>query len=293
MMTLALAVLLAQMTQDPVYSGPQKGEKTAAFKVVDMNSDKKGQEVDYIAEWKGAPTLIVFVHELTRPVAQLLRKLDEHRTKRADLRSIIVLLGEDPNKNERYAPVLQSIMKYKSVLAVSSDGKEGPGGYGLNKDVQVTAIVAKDNIVTGNWAITSPNETDAPAICKTIDDTMGFQERKPDMEARVAALEAEIRELRGMIEKLLKQQPAKQPERKLPGAAPKDATLNGLMRMLIRAERTNDEVDATLRDMEAHVKDKADLEKELVDGFILLRELKYGTEYAQKSIRDYLEKLKK
>jgi hypothetical protein len=295
MTTIILALtLLTQMSQEKVYSGPQKGEKTPGFKVVDMNSDRKGQEVDYVAEWKGAPTLIVFVHELTRPVAQLLRKLDEHRTRRADLRSIIVLLGEDPDKNERYAPVLQGIMKYKSVLAVSSEGKEGPGSYGLNRDVQVTVVVAKDNVVTGNWAITSPNETDAPAICKTIDDTMGFQEPKPDLEARVAALEKEIRELKEMVDRLLKQQPpAAKPERRLPGAAPKDATLNGLMRKMINRERTNDEIDATLTEMEEYVQGKPDLEKELVDGFILLRELKYGTEHAQKVIRDYLERLKK
>lgn len=310
MKAIALALLLAQMSQDTsfdsrraplpqdrVYSGPQKGEKTPSFKVVDMNSDKKGQEVDYIAEWKGAPTLVVFVHELTRPVAQLLRKLDEHRSKRDALRSIIVLLGDDPNKNERYAPVLQGIMKFKSVLGVSSDGKEGPGSWGLNREVQVTVVLAKDNLVAGNWAITVPNETDAPSITKAIDEVLGVQEGmdapKGDLEARVATLEKEVRELRALIEQLLKQQ-ARPPERKpLPGAAPKDATLNALMRKVIRPERTNEEVDATIKEMEQYINGKADLDKEMVDGFILLRELKYGTDYAQKCIREYLDKLKK
>jgi len=280
MTTIALALLLSQM-QDPVFSGPQKGEKTPAFKVLDL----QGREVDCLTEWKGAPALIVFIHELTRPSAQVLRKLDEHVGRREGLKALIVLLGDDINKNERYAPLFQSIMKFRGVLGTSVDGKEGPGAYGLNRAVQLTILIAKDNVVAGNWAITSPSDTDAPAITKAIDEMLGM---KPNpLEDRVAALEKEVRELRVLVEELRRGQ-APKPERKLPGAAPTDATLNGLMRRLIRPERTDAEVDGVLKEMDDYAKTD-ELKKQVIDGFVLLRELKYGTEYAQKKIKERCE----
>ncbi len=283
-MMLALLALLVQREQEKPLSGPQKGEKTPAFKVLDL----EGKERDWVTEWKGAPALIVFVHELTRPGAQLMRKLDDHAARRG-IKSLLVLLGDDVNKNERYAPVLQGIVKFKSTLGVSPDGKEGPGAYGLNKEVQVTVLLAKDDLVAGNWALTQPNDTDTPGITKAIDELLGV---KPDpLEERVAALEKEVRELRALVERLQQAQKP-QPERKLP-PAPKDATLNGLMRRLIRKEAAEADVDAIVKEIEEHIQGKDDLKKEAIDGYALLKELKYGTEHAQKRIGEALEALKK
>lgn len=294
---IGLAVLLAQ---DKVYSGPQKGEKTPGFKVVDVNGEHKGKEVDYVGEFAGAPTLLIFIHELTRPAAQLFRKLDEHAANRKGLRWLIVLLTEDMNKTERYAPIMQGSIKLKGTIGISTDGKEGPGSYGLNKDVSLTIVLAKDNLVVGNWAILSPNETDAPKITQAIDDLLGVKQDetktmeapKGDLEARVAALEREIKELRALVEKL-QPKPVERPARKPAGGPPKDAKLNGLIRKLIGLDRSNDEVDATLKEIQDHVKDNDGLKKEAVEGLKLILDLKYGTEYAQTKSKEALGELSK
>jgi len=292
-----LALVLLSALQDPVYSGPQKGEKLPGFKVLHMNGEMKDAEIDFVADGKGASALIVFVHELTRPGAQVMRKLDEHAAKRG-VRGLIVLLPEDLNKSERYAPLLQSIMKYKSALGISVDGKEGPGGYGLNHQVTLTILLAKQDVVAANWALRSPSDTDTPAILKAIDDLVGFKEepKQPtgDLEARVAALEKEIRELRAMIERLTRQPPPPAGgERKPPlrCAPPSDPTLNGLMRRMIRPETPNEEVDKAIGEIEAHVKDNADLKKQARDGITLILDLKYGTEYARTRAQELLSKL--
>ncbi len=75
-MTLALATLvLALAPQDAKFSGPQKGEKAPGFKVFDVGSR---QDADYVADAKGGPLLLVFIHELSRPGAALMRALDEY-----------------------------------------------------------------------------------------------------------------------------------------------------------------------------------------------------------------------
>jgi hypothetical protein len=292
---LALGLLLPQ---DPAYSGPQKGERLPGFKVLHMNGPEKGREVDFVVEGKGAPILIVFVHEVTRPAGQVMRRLDEHAAKRG-LRSVIVLLPDDMNQSERYAPILQGIMKYKSALGVSVDGKEGPGSYGLNREMTLTVLLAKDDKVRANWAIRSPTDVDAPPILKAIDELLGVQEvptrmsdePRQDLEARVAALEREIRELRAAIERLTRQSAG--PARPAPqGAPPSDPALNGLFRRLIRPDNPNEEVDRVIGEIEAHVGDKADLRKQTVEGVALISDLKYGTEYARKRAGEMAEKLK-
>src|SRR5260221_7924006 len=69
-MGMLLAEILA--TQDPKLSGPQPGDKTAGFTVFDGG---RREELDYIAELKGGPTVLIFFHELTHPGAALMRAL--------------------------------------------------------------------------------------------------------------------------------------------------------------------------------------------------------------------------
>src|SRR5205085_5664609 len=72
---LLAAFLTALRPQDPKLSGPQPGEKTPGFQVFDLGSRR---ELDYVADAKGGPTVLIFIHELTRPGGALMRALDEN-----------------------------------------------------------------------------------------------------------------------------------------------------------------------------------------------------------------------
>ena len=70
----ALAGLLATCllagvarSADPVFSGPQPGEKTTGFEVLDLTGGKPGDTSrDPVAEADGKPTALVFVHGIER-----------------------------------------------------------------------------------------------------------------------------------------------------------------------------------------------------------------------------------
>ena len=68
-----LAATCTARADDKVFSGPQKGEKLPGFKAVGVHDDLEGKERDFVKEADGKPTLLVFVHEITRPTAALLR----------------------------------------------------------------------------------------------------------------------------------------------------------------------------------------------------------------------------
>lgn len=343
LLTLAVLVMVNQgIAQEPVFSGPQPGEKTTGFKVLDVTGLHAGKEVDYLAEWKGAPTVLVFLHGLERSMLPFIRVVDEYGfMKRETLRTLAVFLTDDRLSYEQRLPIIRNSIRMQAPMVISLDGAEGPGNYGLNKKCLVTVIVARDNTVAANFALVQPGIVDAPkviaAIAKLIGDTnpptaerleelrRARTEAGPDtarpaasaprnatpmtdlnkfdlntvegLKGALRALQVEIESLRRELVAARGQQPVPprrpNPTEPLPGAAPTDARLLGLLRSFIQPTNDNARVDSVLKEVAEYVKGNADLTKQAIDGWVRVLHLKYGTEYAQKSGTELVEKLRK
>jgi len=291
-----IATLLAFTAQDPKFSGPQKGEKTPAFKVFDVGTR---QETDYVAENKGAPTVLVFIHELTRPGAALMRPLDEYGQIKQGrgLRTHFISLSEDRDGAERHLPLVIKSLNLKCPLGISLDGKEGPGAYGLNREVMLTIVVARDNKVAANFAILSPNETDAPRIKAAIDEILKVAPPPPSgspeelreqvlkLQEELAALREEITSLRFKLEK------APAPQRRGEMERPKeDEALVNQCRRLIQMQATQEQLDAAVKDIEAYIGASADLKKQYAGILTRILDLKYGNDLGKAVMRTQLEK---
>jgi hypothetical protein len=161
--------------EEPVFSGPQPGEKLTAFKVLGFSGPQAGKEFEVLDQIKGAPTLLVFVHEITRPAFQLLRPLDLYGAKLAadGLATHFVWLTADRSRTEQFLNNARNSLNFKAPLSISLDGLEGPGNYGLNRKVALTILIAKDNQVVANFAIVQPNETDAPKVLAGVGKLLG------------------------------------------------------------------------------------------------------------------------
>ncbi len=210
---------------DPVYSGPQPGETLTPFRVRAFSGPGAGEEVEWPAPTRGEPTVLVFVHEITRPALQLIRPIDHFGAKWAEfgLATRVVWLAADPAEAEAFLARAKDSLRLKSPVVIALDGAEGPGNYGLNRKVTVTILVAQGDKVAANFAIVQPNETDAPKVlaevaklvgrpAPTLKDiqseigqgrTMGRPETPraaaprgtsspPDISGRIAALEAQV-----------------------------------------------------------------------------------------------------
>ena len=55
-------------------------------------------------------------------------------------------------------------LKLRARVGLSPDGAEGPGNFGLNKECMMTIVMAKDNVVTANFALVQPGIADAPKV---------------------------------------------------------------------------------------------------------------------------------
>ena len=168
------AVLLGAATLLPAqqvrYSGPQSGEPLEPFSVLAVNGPEAGTEVDFISRWEEDPMLIIFLHQLDRNIAALLRPCEwfAHDRAEAGLKSLIVFLHDDKIFGERRMQAVVKAMGIRIPVGVSVEGVEGPGPYGLNKSVAITILVAKNRKVTDNYAIVQAGVVDAPNVLKSV-----------------------------------------------------------------------------------------------------------------------------
>ncbi|MCG8651350.1 MAG: hypothetical protein MI861_16035, partial [Pirellulales bacterium] len=164
------------MGQDPVYSGPQVGEPLPSFKIQGVSGDQVDKELDPVGDAQGQPILLVFVHELTRPGFGLMKAVTQYASTRPDpkMKVAVIFLTDDPTATKRWASNVERLLSPKITYGLSLEGKEGPGSYGLNRNVTLTVLVAKEGKVTGNYALVQPQlQADGPKILKSIVDVTG------------------------------------------------------------------------------------------------------------------------
>ena len=179
-LVLAAAVLLAGSTglraQDPIFSGPQVGEPLPPFKAKGVFGEEAEKEIDLLEQAAGKPVLLVFVHQRTRPAFGLTNAVMKFAATRADagLTSGVIFLSDDPTETGEWMQRVKQHLPEGVTYAISPDGIEGPGAYGLNRNVTLTVIVGTKTAVTANLALVQPSlPTDGPRILKAIADVTG------------------------------------------------------------------------------------------------------------------------
>ncbi|GIW96610.1 MAG: hypothetical protein KatS3mg110_4651 [Pirellulaceae bacterium] len=163
-----------------VYSGPQPGEKLPSFKIRVL-SEEMPQEVDPVALSGGGPLFLVFVHEVTRPSVGLSRVLMEYAAtrKKDGLTSALVFLADDITAQEQWMQRARHALPKEGLLGICVDGKEGPGAYGLNRNVTMTILIARNGQVVANFALVQPSlQVDAPKILESLVRTIGGETPK-------------------------------------------------------------------------------------------------------------------
>ncbi len=161
-----------------LFSGPQPGEHIKAFKVLRIK-DEKTLELEIKPEDDERTTLICFVHKLSNDDRILygMGLVDFYARRHKNLTSHIVLLSDDRQKITKMLQGWERGKLFpKSSVSVSVDGAEGPGYYGLNRNVAMTVVIAKGNEVVSNLVFNAPNGYDLEAIMVAVAKALGKSE---------------------------------------------------------------------------------------------------------------------
>ena len=177
LLTLVVAFSISSIANaaPPEFSGPQVGEAMPPFRVVGVYDENAGEEAEVIKLIDGKPVLLVFVHKLTRPGIALTRSLTLYADSLGKEKAVtrIIWLTDDKAKAEQYLTNARRSLNFKVPVGISVDGIEGPGAYGLNRNVELTILVGKENKVTANFAIVQPSLSEAAKIAGELSRAAG------------------------------------------------------------------------------------------------------------------------
>ncbi|MFN3191568.1 MAG: hypothetical protein ACE361_13750 [Aureliella sp.] len=273
-----------QAEDDPIFSGPQIEEKLPSFEATVARGPEKGQPSKAGAATK-APTLIVFWHEIGRPGFALLRAISDYSLslESKGLLTRVVLLTDDLDASKFGGAV--RLLPEKLTVLTAEGGKDGPGSFGLNRDVRMTILVAKDQKILGNFALIQPSvQADGPKIIQSIATAVG--EEPPTLESLL--LKGRQRMQRGATRQTdramrPKQRPAQSNE------------LTALLRRIINTAQDDDiasiatEIEELVEKDTAARNDLARRANTIVDSGTVKR---YGTAKTQEFIRSWAKKYK-
>lgn len=269
---------------EAVFSGPQVSEALPPFEIVGVFDDKAGKRIDPITEAQGKPIVLLFVHQANRPSIAMTRILMNYLSERKDrdVSHCIVWLSPDPTQAENDLKRMRHALPEKTMIGIYPDGVEGPGAYGLNRQVTLTILVGKENKVTANYALVQPSiQADLPKVLKSIVEIAGGE--VPD------------------ITKLM------QPDVQRPNMRTRDGNSNApnealtekvrtYLRPLIQKDATDKQVDEAAAAVEAWIETDDGARKEIArisNTIVNSGKLEnYGTPRCQDVLRKWVEKYK-
>ncbi|MDG2126149.1 MAG: hypothetical protein P8J87_20780, partial [Verrucomicrobiales bacterium] len=159
---------------------------------------------------------VMFIHELTRNTAPVIRGMDELASEYEILgfQSFTVMLSGDRTAGEEQLGRVNGSLKLANPMVLSVDGLEGPGNWALNRRAAVTVVFGKDGKVVRSEGLTDTGPNDVRRLRGWIEEVAGkvpgdevelrklLAGRLPEGEVEVRALAVE----RALEVRRLKQQ---------------------------------------------------------------------------------------
>jgi len=324
-----LAATLGAAAAQELPSGPPPGTALTAFRAYAPFGVHAGQEFDVAAEIGEAPGVLLFVHEVSRNTAPVIRGLAELQEEFAvlGLRTRMIRVADDRTAAEEQMTRVSRAMQLEEPIVVSLDGADGPGNYALNRKCTLTLVTVKDARVHATLGLTDTGRQDLPRLRQMVEAVAGplpndedrlralIAQRLPAdpeaLRARAVALELEVRRLRQQLaqardggnarnpraERMRGErrpaagaQPERRPDaRQREGKAPEDAELQKLLRAFTRKDNSDERVGEVLDAITARVGDDAGLRDQAVEMFRMMLSLDYGNETARAKARAYVD----
>ena len=167
----------AKLQKKPIFSGPQPGETLPPVKATGIRGADDGQQFDAVARADGKPQILIFQDEsgvgirglvgLSRLILQIAAEADQ------PIHTTSVFLDDDTARITKMIKGLAEHVPESHLLGVSSDGRDGPGAYGLNRNVSMTILLAKEGKVTHNFAFPQSMLYPDPHVIGAIAELIG------------------------------------------------------------------------------------------------------------------------
>lgn len=166
-----------QNREKAIFSGPQLEEKLPSLAGIAINGDAKGKTIDFITKADKKPLVLIFQDE--KPLGlrglvgftRLIAKINSMSKQQISVH--VLFLGDSPDTLTQQANKIVPHITDNVLLGVSPDGREGPGNYGLNRNVAQTILTVKNGKVLHNFALAQPMLSPDPYVLGGIAELIG------------------------------------------------------------------------------------------------------------------------
>lgn len=240
------------------FSGPQPGEPLPAFKVQGVFDSQAGETIDFVEKAAGKPLVLIFVHDVNRQSISFVRAVANYTVSRVSdgLSTGVIWLSDDVGAAEAELKRVRHALAKDAPIGISLDGKEGPGSYGLNREVMLTILVGNDNKVTANFALVQPSlQVDLHPVVASVVRLVGGE--VPTATELLAMSGVNMRNDNG--------RPGMQNEARRQGEVDPDkaAALRELLRPVIRRDASESSVDEAAKRVEDFAENDETIRREI------------------------------
>lgn len=140
-LTLPLATAVSAQDEAPaLVSGPAAGFPLHPISVYAERGPFAGQEFNAAEKVGDAPAAFLFIHDLSRNTAPVIRELDRLGKDHAVLgfEWFSIILNADRTEGENLLKCVNGSLRLHRPMILSLDGLEGPGDYALNRRCTLT-----------------------------------------------------------------------------------------------------------------------------------------------------------
>jgi len=177
------AAVVCGVASAEVTSGYQVGDSVGAMTVTKVAGNPldgvpEGKELCYRCRMGSRPVVMVFARTADANLAKLLKKLEEEIEEHQDakLTSFVNMLGTDVESLKKDTAEFVKVNGIERIaFVVPKEPKDGPAGYKISPDADLTVVCFKDGTVVANHALAkgqlSEPKIDAivKAACKMVE----------------------------------------------------------------------------------------------------------------------------
>lgn len=134
------------------------------------DSVEAGEELCYRCKYGNDPMVMVFTRKTDDKVAKFVRELNGavKANEGEKLRSFVTLLGDDAKKLEKSGKMFAKEAKAEHVpIVVAKETKTGPKNYKIDKEADVTVVLANDSQVVSSHTFQT-DSIDIAAVMKQV-----------------------------------------------------------------------------------------------------------------------------
>ncbi len=149
---LILALSLAPVPAQELKSGLQVGEKIPGpFNALLATGPQAGQKRSLVAKYGTRPVAMIFAREISAPLVQLIKKIDEATAAHAaeEMGSFVVFCSNDETLEEKLRALAEREKLKHIVLCI--DSPAGPERYKIARDADVTVVLYVKHKVEANY----------------------------------------------------------------------------------------------------------------------------------------------